>query len=253
MSNLLENALKFTNTGFIEFVYRLKLDSEPVEIEIYVKDTGIGINPDKQETIFKRFSQEEKELSKNVGGLGLGLSIAKENAELLGGKISLQSEKGKGATFFVTIPYKPIPLMIETNSSDNEEDKLAEELDKHIILIVEDEEVSYLYVGTLLEDEMELNCRILHAKNGKEAVELCKENSEIDFVVMDLKMPIMNGFDATKLIRGFRPDLPIIAQTAYTTKDDRDRAFSAGCNEFISKPIDEENLTEIVNKYAVTK
>ncbi len=245
LSNLLENALKFTNKGFIEFGYQMDNDS----IEIYVKDTGIGINPDKQETIFKRFSQEEKELSKNVGGLGLGLSIAKENATLLGGKISLQSEKGKGTTFFVKIPYKPITSMPETNNSDNEIEKLTEKQYEYTILIVEDEEANFLYIETLLDHNMGINCKTLHAKHGKEAVEICKEQSDIDFVLMDLKMPIMNGFKATKLIREFRPDLPIFAQTAYTTKDDRDRAFSAGCDEFISKPIEEEILKQKMNKY----
>ncbi len=105
LSNLLENALKFTNIGFIEFGYNLIETNHNAEIQIYVKDTGIGINPEKQAIIFERFTQEE-EISQNVGGLGLGLSIAKENAELIGGKITLESEKEKGSTFFITIPYK---------------------------------------------------------------------------------------------------------------------------------------------------
>ena len=244
ISNVLENALKFTNTGFIEFGYQLKNE----ELEIYVKDTGIGIKPDKQEIIFERFSQEEKELSKNVGGLGLGLSIAKENAELLGGKITLKSEKGKGSTFFVTIPYKP-----SKSKTNIEKDKIIEKQDKYTILIVEDEEINYLYIETLLEDKIEINCNILHAKNGKEAVEICNENQELDFILMDLKMPIMNGFEATKIIKEFKPDLPIVAQTAYTTKEDKVKALSAGCDDFISKPIDEETLNEIINKYLITK
>ncbi len=95
---------------------------------------------------------------------------------------------------------------------------------------------------------MKLNCKIIHAKNGKETVEICKENSEIDFILMDLKMPIMNGFEATQIIREFRPDLPIIAQTVYSTREEREKAFSAGCDDFISKPIDEEILNEITNK-----
>ncbi|MEA3450932.1 MAG: response regulator [Bacteroidota bacterium] len=243
LSNLLENALKFTNEGFIEFGYKIINK----EIEIYVKDTGIGIKPESQEIIFKRFSQEEKELSKNVGGLGLGLSIAKENAELLGGKITLKSEKGKGATFFVTIPYKPVKNS-ETLNLDNEKAKITGKQDKYTILIVEDEEVNYLYIDTLLED-IELNLTTLHAKHGKEAVEMCKENAEIDFVFMDLKMPIMTGFEATKQIKEFRPDLPIVAQTAYSTRDEKEQAFSAGCDDFISKPISEETLSEIINKY----
>lgn len=243
LSNLLENALKFTREGFIELGYQLKGS----ELEIYVKDTGIGIKKESQETIFIRFSQEEKELSKNVGGLGLGLSMAKENAELLGGEITLQSEKGKGSTFIVTIPYKPV-----NSNSDINEEVLTEKQDKYTILIVEDEEVNYLYFETLLED-FELNLKILHAKHGKEAVEMCKENTEIDFVLMDLKMPIMNGFIATKLIKEFRHNLPIIAQTSYSTKEEKEQAFLAGCDDFISKPISEETLKKTMNKYLITK
>lgn len=252
LSNFLENALKYTNEGYIEFGYRLKTDNEPVELEIYVKDTGIGIKQESQSAIFDRFSQEEKELSKNVGGLGLGLSIAKENAKLLGGKISLKSEKGKGSTFYVTIPYKPANSDTESSNSNNDKRKISKNQDKYTILIVEDEEVNYLYIVTLLEIS-ELNLKILHAKHGREALEMCKENAEIDFVFMDLKMPVMNGLEATKLIKEFRPDLPIIAQTAYSTRAEKEEAISAGCDDFISKPISEETLNEIVYKYLLTK
>jgi len=195
----------------------------------------------------------EKELSRNVGGLGLGLSIAKENAELIGGKITLQSEKGKGSTFFVTIPYKPVDSIIEKSNTNKIIDNETEEPDKYTILIVEDEEVNYLYLETLLADEIEINCNILHAKHGKEAVDICNENAEIDFILMDLKMPIMNGFEATKQIKAFRPDLPIVAQTAYTTAEDKEKSITAGCDDFISKPISEETLNEIINKYLIMK
>ncbi len=246
LNNLLENALKFTNEGFIEFGYKIKNE----EIEIYVKDTGIGIKPESQKIIFDRFSQEEKGLSRKVGGLGLGLSIAKENAELLSGKITLKSEKRKGAIFYVTIPYKPVNHKHKNDNSNTDKTRTTKKQDKYTILIVEDEEVNYLYIDTLLED-FELNLRTLHAKHGKEAVEICKENTEIDFVLMDMKMPIMNGFEATKLIKKFRPNLPIVAQTAYSTRDEKEQAFTAGCDDFISKPISEETLSGIINKYLI--
>ncbi len=248
LSNLLENALKFTNEGFIEFGYTINKDSEPAELEIYVKDTGIGIKQEKQEIIFERFSQEEKELSKKVGGLGLGLSIAKENTELLGGKITLQSEKGKGATFFITIPYKPVEnsdTMI-LNHRSNEKSPIK----NSTILIVEDEEINYLYIDILLEN-IELSLITLHAKHGKEAIEICKENTEIKLVLMDLKMPIMNGFEATRLIKEFRPDLPIVAQTAYSTNNEKEQASIAGCDDFISKPISKEILNGIIDKFLI--
>lgn len=246
LGNLLENALKFTNNGFIEFGYQLKKDSEPAELEIYVKDTGIGIKQENQEIIFDRFSQAEKDLSKNVGGLGLGLSIAKENAELLGGKIRVESVFGKGTTFFVTIPYKPVNLGVEiTDQKAKNTNKQA----KCAILIAEDEEVNYLFIEILLTDKIKLPCTIIHAKDGQEAVEFCKKNTDIKLVLMDIKMPKMNGLEATRLIKEFRPSLPIIAQTAYSTAEDREIAISAGCDDFMSKPINNELLKSILSKY----
>jgi len=245
LSNLLENALKFTSNGFVELGYQL-LDRE---LEIFVKDTGAGIKEENKVIIFDRFSQEEKELSRNVGGLGLGLSIAKENAELLGGQITVKSEKGKGSTFFVTIPYRPVSSETENADTGNYNNEKEEEQEKWTILIAEDEEINYLYIETLLEDELQIPCIILHAKNGQEAVEICKGNNEVDIILMDLKMPILNGFDATSAIKNIRPDLPIVAQTAYTTDEYKEKAYTVGCNDFISKPISEENLNQILNKY----
>jgi len=236
LSNLLENSLKFTNDGFIEIGYTLKKN----ELEIYVKDTGVGIKKEHQKTIFDRFSQEEKEISRSVGGLGLGLSIAKENTELLGGTITLKSEKNKGSIFFVTIPYKPIYPQ-KNNSNKNKQ---------HTILIAEDEEVNFLYISTLLEN-IAPSSITLHAKNGQEAINICKETKQIDIILMDIKMPIMNGHDATKKIKEFRPNLPIIAQTAYTTALEKEKAFSFGCNDFISKPITEKALNQVIKKYLI--
>ena len=256
LSNLLENALKFTNTGFIEFGYKLKMDREPIELEIYVKDTGVGIKPESKKIIFERFSQEDKGLSRNVGGLGLGLSIAKENTELLGGKITVESKKedltvGKagGATFYVTIPYKPVDLDI---ASKKQNIKTINEQDRYIVLIVEDEEINHLFLEILLED-FEFKIKVLHAKNGQEAVEICKNDSDIDIVLMDLKMPVMDGYEATQLIKEFRPNLPIIAQTAYSRIEDKNKAEEAGCNDFISKPINKTLFNEIINRYLVMK
>ena len=249
IKNLLENAIKYTNEGFIEFGYNIvEKDSGSKSLQIYVKDTGIGIRPENQESVFIRFSQEEKEITKKVGGLGLGLSIAKENAELLGGNITLQSEKGKGSTFFLTIPYKPAKSHLsKPKSIDNTFKKIIQQKN-NTILIVEDEEINYLYINTLLED---FNAKIitLHAKNGKEAIEICKTNPKINFVLMDLKMPIMNGFEATKIIKEFRHDLPIVAQTAYSTDEEKKQAVLAGCDDFISKPISKETLNKIIKNY----
>ena len=258
LSNLLENALKFTNEGFIEFGYQLVNIHDRAFLRIYVKDTGIGIKPEKQEIIFKRFSQEDNRLSRKAGGLGLGLSIAKENTELLGGKITVESEKedlsaGKAgcSIFYVTIPYKPVNSDTEiTNQSSITNQKSS--IEEYTVLIVEDEEVNYLYIETLL-DKFEHNFKILHAKNGQEVVDMCKANCDIDFVLMDLKMPVMSGYEATKLIREFRPDLPIVAQTAYSSSEDKNKAIQVGCNGFITKPISEDVFNEMINKYLIIK
>ncbi|RXP54279.1 PAS domain S-box protein [Lutibacter sp. HS1-25] len=238
ISNLLENALKFTNIGEIRFGYELV----GTNIEIFVKDTGIGIYPEKQGIIFDRFSQEEKNLEQNVGGLGLGLSIAKENTELLGGAISVQSKKWEGSTFKVTIPYKPINKSLKLNDVN----KPSKE--KNTILVVEDEEVNFLFIEILLTEKVDIACEILHAKNGVEAIEMCKNNA-VDFVLMDINMPVMNGLEATKNIKKDFPNLPIVAQTAYSTREDKEKALNAGCNDFITKPIDLNKLKTVLNNY----
>ena len=241
LGNLIENALKFTSNGFIEFGYSLKNEKDQLLLEIYVKDTGIGIKEEYHKQIFERFAQAEKELAKKVGGLGLGLSIAKENTELIGGEIKVISENMNGSTFFITIPYKPV--------HDFEEDSIIS--DKLTVLIAEDEEVNYMYLETILNDKFQLNCDIFHAKNGDEAVQLCRNHSEIDFILMDLKMPLLNGFKATSEIREFRPNVPIIAQTAYSTTEDKEKALLAGCNDFISKPIDTNLLKSIIDRVLI--
>lgn len=158
LSNLIDNAIKYTNEGYIEFGYTIE---ENAYIQFYVKDTGIGISRKKQLSVFKLFSKEE-DTSKNIGGLGLGLSIAKENALLLGGDIKLISEKGKGSTFIVTLPYKP------ANPSKISREKISQQT---VVLVAEDEEVNSLYIEALLEDDFNLNCRIIQAKNEKKVVE----------------------------------------------------------------------------------
>ena len=242
LSNLLENALKFTAEGSIEFGYK-KIGSN---IEFYVKDTGVGIKTSRQKSIFERFTQEEKEIKKQFGGLGLGLSIAKENTKLIGGKITLKSKKGEGATFFVTIPYTPTHYKLATDTSE----QTIEDNSKHDckILVAEDEEINYLYLEILLKDKINLDCAIIHAKDGEEAVSICNSQPEIDVVLMDLKMPNMNGFEALKLIKEERPKLPIIAQTAFSSAEDIEKIKAAGFDDYISKPISEEALTAVLER-----
>ncbi len=247
MSNLLENAFKFTNEGFIEFGYY----PENQKMVLYVKDTGIGISMEKIERIFERFSQENKGIAQSHGGLGLGLSIAKENTNLLGGEIFVESKKGEGTTFYVRIPYKTPKYEVKHIKKDTDVSKST--LKHYTILIAEDEEVNFLFLETLFGRDKKYNYKLIHAKNGKEAVNICMDNKGIDLVLMDIKMPVMNGFEATGKIRAELPDLPIIAQTAYSAYSDQELARKHGCNDFISKPIKKDKLFTMIHQHLKTK
>lgn len=236
LSKLLENALKFTNVGHIEFGYTVKNKT----LHLYVKDTGCGITLEQQKFIFENFSRKDENSNQIGSGLGLGLSIAKENTKLLEGTITVSSEKNKGATFSVNLPYNPV----YTKPKKNETAK-----DDCVILIAEDEEVNFLYLETLLNLNFDFPYKILHAKDGIEAVEICKQNENINFILMDIKMPNMNGLEATKLIKIFRPNLPIIVQTAYSSVEDKLKAKEVGCDDFISKPISLGVFKLILNKF----
>jgi signal transduction histidine kinase/CheY-like chemotaxis protein len=237
LSNLLENAFKYTNKGSIELGYNL-VDHV---LHIYVKDTGIGIPKAKRKEIFERFSRNV-DISKNIGGLGLGLSIAQENTRLLGGTIELESELGVGSTFTIKMPY------VKAKIGENPHDESDVMNEAPVVLIAEDEEINFLYLETLIKDQLSLNCSILHAKDGKEAIMHCKENPNICMVLMDIKMPVMDGFEATREIKKLKPNLKIIAQTAYSTNEDQQKAMAAGFNDFFSKPMDEEALGKIMRK-----
>jgi PAS domain S-box-containing protein len=238
LCNLIDNALRYTKEGYVEIGYELKGQW----LEFFVADTGIGIDASKHQIIFERFSQEEKSLAREFGGLGLGLSIAKENTELLGGQIRVQSAKGQGAMFLFSIPFKPDHSVASTLEPTGEQ--LASAY-KYKVLVAEDEEVNYLYIETVIR-RLNKAIQVVHAKNGEEAISLCQEHTDIDLVLMDIKMPKMNGLDATRRIREFAPNLTIVAQTAYSTFEDRQNAELAGCNDFLEKPLNLELLQKHV-------
>ncbi|MBQ4822757.1 transporter substrate-binding domain-containing protein [Aquimarina sp. MMG016] len=242
LSNLIDNAIKFTNQGYVKVTHKIK----DKLLLITIEDTGIGINPKDQEAIFASFSQSELEIAKNYGGLGLGLTIAKENVALIGGHISFESEIDKGTIFTVTVPYNPIQS--ETIKTSIEA-PFSEESKKHIILIAEDGEVNFLFLKMILIKMTNYDFVIHRAKNGKEAVEICQDNQDIDLILMDIKMPVMDGYDATAKIKKIRPTLPIIAQTAYSTEEDIQKALAAGCDDFVSKPVDSNILKPLLVKY----
>ena len=238
LSNLISNALKFTHQGRVEFGYKLLSN----ELEFYVTDTGIGINKEQQEHIFERFAQADGTISKKYGGTGLGLSISKAYAKLLGGKIWVNSAPDEGSTFYFTIPYTP--KKIETIHDQNIIHYQV--LGEKIILVAEDEEFNFQLIREFLPDG---KYSILHAKNGKEAVDICRNNSQIMLVLMDIKMPEMDGQEATRIIKGFRPDLPIIAQTAYALTSEREEFMKCGFDDYITKPIHKEEFLKKVDKY----
>ncbi len=248
LTNLIENALKFTDEGSVEFGYTFRewMNGEPV-IEFYVHDTGIGIPQESQSMIFERFRQVDDTHTRRYGGTGLGLTIVKNLVHLLGGEIRVESKEGKGAAFFVVLPLqtgltrittRPTPARI-TESSENQA------LSGKHLLIVEDEESNYYLLDRILK---RAGIKATWAHNGLEAIELCK-NATFDMVLMDIRMPVMDGYEATQEIKKIHPSLPVIAQTAYALKGEKEKSLAAGCDAYISKPIDSKELMSILQQY----
>ena len=235
LSNLLENAIKFTEKGTIEFGYTIK----DKNLKFYVKDTGYGITKKNQQLIFERFFQAEQKHT-FAAGTGLGLSIVKELLKLLDGEIWVVSEIGKGATFYFTIPliFQEQPKITTTSKAQFNNIEIT-------VLIAEDNLPNFLYLKSLFS---KYNYQILHALNGAEALKLFNKNKTIDLILMDLKMPVMDGLKTTREIRKIDKNIPIIALTAFAMEDDREKAIEAGCNDYISKPVSNEKLIEIIHK-----
>jgi PAS domain S-box-containing protein len=235
LTNLIGNALKFTHEGLVEFGYNLKEN----ELEFYVKDSGIGIKLEFHEKIFERFRQADKSINKLYSGTGLGLTISKAFVELLGGKIWVQSELEKGSTFYFTIPYKPVNEIDQSTLPNIQNENFR------TVLVAEDEECNFLYIEAVLID---LDLKLIHAKNGRETVEIFKSNPNIDLILMDIKMPIMTGYDAATIIKELKPELPIIAQSAYALEHERAK-YEGIFDDYLTKPINEDYLKQMVMKY----
>ena len=242
LTNLVRNAIKFTYEGSIEFGYEKKGEY----LEFFVKDTGIGIPKYQKELIFERFRQGSESHNRGYEGSGLGLSIAKSYVEMLGGEIWVESEEGKGSTFYFTIPYNAVSE--EKSTIENVVSaKITEvEIKKLKILIVEDDEISYSLLTKMLQN---ISYEVLHTITGVQAIEACRNNPDLDLVLMDIRMPEMDGNEATRLIRQFNKDVIIIAQTAYGFSRDKEKAIEAGCNDYISKPINKTLLFELIKKH----
>jgi len=241
-SNLLTNSLKFIDEGYIEFGYSSVTKDD---IHFYVKDTGIGIRTEKKDKIFEQFGQDNITYSRNKEGTGLGLAISKTFVELLGGKIWVDSELDEGTTFYFTIPYT---LYNDANDSYINESLNISSVNwsKNTILVVDDVKENYVFLKGLMNHS---KAKTLWAKNGKEAVDICSANGHVDIVLMDIRMPIMNGFEASKIIKKNFPNTRIIAQTAFSSPEDRKLCFQSGCDEYLKKPIDYKELFSAISKY----
>lgn len=238
LSNLIANSLKFTHKGFIDFGYTLKGEF----LEFYVRDSGIGIKPEHQEYIFERFAQADISINKKYGGTGLGLSICKAYVQLLGGKIWVKSTFGEGSEFIFTIPHNVV--VVEDRNASVLMTQATERY--RTILVAEDEEYNYQLIEEILAGK---NITLLHASNGLEAVEICKRTPSIDLVLMDIKMPEMDGQTAMRIIKGLRPNLPVIAQTAYVLSDEKEQLMKSGFVDYITKPIKKLELLAKIDMY----
>ena len=235
--NLIENAIRFTPSGYVEFGYHTHNDG----IEFYVKDTGIGILPSHHEIIFESFCQAETQTAQDYGGTGLGLTITKKYVTMLGGEIWLESQKGEGTTFYFTLPdiqnsNKPIETRITRKKANQPK----------TVLVVEDMEMNYTYLKALL---VTMGLNVLWAKDGEEAIEMALSDYNIELVLMDIRLPLLDGYEATRIIKEKRPDLLIIAQSANALLDERNKALESGCDDYITKPIYKEKFRKILSDY----
>jgi len=241
LTNLLSNALKFTQEGTIEFGYEFRNKDE---LLFFIQDTGIGIPEDKKETIFNRFRQADEMTSRSYGGTGLGLSISKNLVEMLGGQIWVRSEEGAGSCFFFTIPYK-------RGKNDSEASVINKNFDEynwnsHSILVVEDDPTSQEYLREILKPT---KAHIDFTETGEGGLEYYQSRENYSLILMDLRLPDINGIEVTKKIRQTDKKTPIIAQTAYAMGEDKNKCLKAGCNEFITKPFNAQSLIGIMNNW----
>ncbi len=241
MSNLISNALKFTGSGYVEFGYECRGD----HVEFYVEDSGIGIAAEEQERVFDRFYQVDKTESRNYGGTGLGLPISKGFTELLGGRIWLKSEINRGSSFYFTIPCSrfKVEAAAETESTPAVKPETSA---LKSILVAEDEESNFALIATMLKHK---NYHITRARNGQEAVDIFRKNTGTDLILMDIKMPLMDGFEAATEILRIKPNVPIVAQSAYVHQSDKALAIEIGFVDYLAKPFDKQQLISVVEKY----
>ena len=243
ISNLLDNAIKFTDSGKVEIEYKVNDNF----LEFCIKDTGIGISDSKIKTIFKPFVQAAKSTTKLYGGTGLGLAIAFGLVNLLGGKIKVTSVINHGSTFSFTIPY----FAVESFNDGIENKKVLRNNNSHkwedkTILIVEDDPNSTYLLRQIL---MPTHVNIIYTQYGKEALKIFNFRKDINLIIIDYNLPDIDGCEIAKAIRKINKDIPIIMQTAYATKQDKEKCFQMGCSYFIPKPVKSSFLLSLISRY----
>lgn len=239
LSHIIGNALKFTPSGKISFGY----SAQNGFLQFFVKDTGVGIPAEMLAPIFERFRQVEMDFSRQAGGTGVGLSISKALVEKMGGQIWVESVLGEGSTFYFTIPLVRVD---KHHTPRNLEDNVFVKVNRNPnIIIADDNEINYMYLRELLR---ELNPELTWATNGQEVVDMVRANPDVDLILMDIKMPVMDGYEATREVKKIRPNLPIVAQTAYALSGDREDALAAGCDDYISKPINKGYFHKMIER-----
>jgi len=245
ITNLIKNVIKYSDEGAIHFGYSVKGEN----IEFFVKDTGIGIAKERQESIFDRFVQVDIDNIQARQGAGLGLAISKALVGLLEGKIWVESELEKGSTFYFTIPYRRIEedkKELQNNIATTNAEELKQNIPLLKILIADDDSISKMLLSKTVK---EIASETIEVKSGKEALESLKNNPDTNIVLMDIQMPEMNGYEATRQIRKFNKDIVIIAQSAFGINGDKVKAMEVGCTDYISKPINKNDLMTLIHKY----
>lgn len=241
LSNLIDNAIKFTYSGIISFSCKKKAGS----LLFKVSDTGIGIPEKDLKEIFSRFTKFDYQ-GLNPGGTGIGLSIAERIVISLNGTIWAESTVGTGSTFYFDVPYKPVTEKIVASESRIIMETRPKGIELKSVLIVEDDRSSFLLLKEIMKS---FNVDVHHVGNGRDAIDFVNINPQIDLILMDLKLPELNGYEATRRIKRICPNIPIIAQTAYAMTGDQEKAMSSGCEEYITKPFDLDKIKKLIIKY----
>ena len=242
LSKLLDNAIKFTDSGHII----LGCTQEEESILFFVEDTGIGLSNDKKKIIFELFRKVDDNKLRLYRGTGMGLSLSQSLVKLMDSEIRVESEINKGSRFYFSLPLKKNSTTVEPASADTSQPEVMPAWSGKTILVAEDDSASFLYLNEILKSS---GAVIMHAENGLEVLTMLSSGKKPDIIIMDIKLPEIDGYEVTRRIRKTNKEIPIIANTAYAMEGDREKSLEAGCNEYISKPTDKNQLIDLINKY----